>query len=114
MHAYKDVDMQMHILMQMNACACICMLGMRIPLAGGAHPGGPYPLGGGTVKPGTQDIYKYIYIYIYIVDIVPPCNDTLLLLMLCWALAQVMSVKTKHCNSHGILHGSGAVGKLTD
>ena len=80
MHAYVDVDMQMHILMQMNAYVCICMLGMHIPLAGGAHPGGPPPFGGGAVKPGTQDIYIpctclynthldihiYLYVHIYI------------------------------------------------
>ena len=40
MQAYVDVDMQMHMLMHVNAYACICMLGMHIPLAGGAHPGG--------------------------------------------------------------------------
>ena len=44
MHAYLDVDMQTHIFMQMDAYACICT---HIPLAGEAHPGGPYPLGGG-------------------------------------------------------------------
>ena len=56
MHAYVDVDMQMSTFMRMDAYACICM---HIPLAGGAHPGGPYPWGGGTVKLGTEDIYIF-------------------------------------------------------
>ena len=49
------------------------MLGMHIPLAGGAHPGGALPVGGegqGTVKPGTLTyiyiVHIYIYIYIYV------------------------------------------------
>ena len=56
---------QMHMLMQINAYACICMLSMHIPLAGAAHPGGPYPFfWGGCVKPGTQDIFVFVYIYL--------------------------------------------------
>lgn len=34
MNAYADLDMQVHISMQMNACACIGMHGMHIPLIG--------------------------------------------------------------------------------
>ena len=60
MLAYVDVDMQMHIFMQMNAYACICMHGMHIPPAGRARPGGPYPFGGGAVNPGPQDINTHL------------------------------------------------------
>ena len=31
--------------------------------------GEPPPLGGGAVKPGTQDIYIYICIYVYTTDV---------------------------------------------
>ena len=53
-------------IMYMYAYECICMHmlhGMHIPLAWGAHPGYPARVGGGTVKPGTQDIYIYIYLH---------------------------------------------------
>ena len=65
MHTYVDVDMQMHIFMQVNAYAYICMHGMHIPLAGGAHPGGPHPLGGGRWTWDLMHIYIYICTHIH-------------------------------------------------
>ena len=70
MHAYVsklDVDMQMHLFVQMNAYACICMHGMHVSLAGGVF------LGGGREPWTPAHIYihlhifvcPYIYIYIY-------------------------------------------------
>ena len=46
-HAYVDVDMQVHIFMSVSAYACIRMHGMHIPLAGAAHQGGYLGDGGG-------------------------------------------------------------------
>ena len=66
MHACVDVGTQVRI--YAYGSICLHMLhGMHIPLAWGAHPGYPTHVGGGTVKPGTQDIYMWLYsIYEYI------------------------------------------------
>ena len=67
MHAYVDVGMQVRIFVYMNAYACICCMAC-IFHSHGEPILGTQPMwgGGGTVKPGTQDIYIYIYIYIHI------------------------------------------------
>jgi len=58
------------------------------------------------------------------VVIVSPCNDTLCLkvyrhivtsdVLLGFGSSNVLQRKTEHCKLQGNLHGSGAVGKLTD
>ena len=59
MHAYVDVDMQVHVFMHISAYACICRFGIHIPLAGAAHLR-DHTMGEGEGA-GIEDIY-IIYI----------------------------------------------------
>ena len=60
--------------MHVNAYACIRMRGMRIPLAGAAHPR-VRTMGREGEGPGTWDIYTYIHVSTYI-NVCEQCNIT--------------------------------------